>query len=105
MRSLAVAALCVIGGMSSTVASAQMAPPNNLGVRLGHIHLNVQDVEAQQRFWTSNLDDFVKRLDAQGVKLDAPPRQLPNSRTRVAFLTDPWGTYIEVTENLAPASM
>jgi len=27
---------------------------------------------------------------------------VPNTQTRVAFLTDPWGTYIEVTEHLAP---
>ena len=37
-----------------------------------------------------------------GLKFEAPPRQVPNSRTKVAFLTDPWGTYIEVTEGLGP---
>jgi catechol-2,3-dioxygenase len=53
-------------------------------------------------FDVRNLEEFEKRLVAQGLKFDAPPRQVPNSRTRVAFLTDPWGTYIEVTEHLAP---
>jgi catechol-2,3-dioxygenase len=53
-------------------------------------------------FDVRNLDEFEKRLTAQGLKFDAPPRQVPNSHTRIAFLTDPWGTYIEVTEKLAP---
>jgi hypothetical protein len=28
--------------------------------------------------------------------------QVPNTRVKVAFLSDPWGTYIELTEGLAP---
>jgi catechol 2,3-dioxygenase-like lactoylglutathione lyase family enzyme len=51
-------------------------------------------------FDVNNLDEFVKRIESMGLKLDSPPRQIPNSKMRVAFLTDPWGTYIEVTENL-----
>jgi len=53
-------------------------------------------------FDVTNLDEFVKTLEARGIAVEAPPRQIPNSKTRVAFLTDPWGTYIEITENLAP---
>jgi catechol 2,3-dioxygenase-like lactoylglutathione lyase family enzyme len=53
-------------------------------------------------FEVKNLDEFAKRLDGMGIKLDSPPRQIPNSATKVAFLTDPWGAYIELTENLAP---
>ncbi len=53
-------------------------------------------------FEVKNLDAFAKKLEAQGIKLDAAPRQLPNSNIKIAFLTDPWGTYIELTENLAP---
>ena len=49
-----------------------------------------------------NIEEFEKRLVAQGLKFDAPPRQVPNARTKIAFLTDPWGSYIEVTEKLAP---
>lgn len=54
-------------------------------------------------FEVNNLDAFVKKLEAQGVKLDSPVRQVPGSNLKVAFLTDPWGTYIELTEGLAPA--
>ncbi len=51
-------------------------------------------------FDVKNLEEFVKKLDAQGIKLDSPVRQLPNSSMKIAFLTDPWGTYIELTEGL-----
>jgi catechol-2,3-dioxygenase len=53
-------------------------------------------------FDVKNIAEFEKKLAALGIKFDAPPRQIPNIRTKVAFLTDPWGTYIEVTEALAP---
>src|SRR3954465_9594409 len=32
-------------------AAAQLTAPNQAGVRLGHIHLYVSDVAAQQKFW------------------------------------------------------
>ena len=53
-------------------------------------------------FDVRNIDEFEKKLVAQGLKFEAPPRQVPNTQTRVAFLTDPWGTYIEVTDTLRP---
>jgi catechol 2,3-dioxygenase-like lactoylglutathione lyase family enzyme len=34
-------------------AAGQLAPPNAAGVSLGHIHLYVSDVAAQQRFWAT----------------------------------------------------
>ena len=36
-------------------AAAQLAPANDVGVALGHIHLVVKDVEAQKPFWTTML--------------------------------------------------
>ena len=63
------------------------------GRSLDHIGFEVKD-----------LDGFVKRVEASGLKLDSTPRQIPNSKIKIAFLTDPWGTYIELTENLAPGS-
>jgi catechol 2,3-dioxygenase-like lactoylglutathione lyase family enzyme/predicted enzyme related to lactoylglutathione lyase len=49
-----------------------------------------------------NLEELVKSLEAKGIKIDAPIRQVPNTKVKVAFLSDPWGTYIELTEGLAP---
>src|SRR3954465_1991339 len=34
-------------------AAAQLTAPNPAGVRLGHIHLYVSDVAAQQKFWAT----------------------------------------------------
>ena len=62
------------------------------GRSLDHIGFDVKD-----------LDAFAKKLEALGITFDVAPRQIPDSKTRVVFLTDPWGTYIEVTENLAPS--
>ena len=51
-------------------------------------------------FEVDGLEEFCRRLEASGVKLDAPYRQLPQYGIAIAFLTDPWGTYIELTEGL-----
>jgi len=55
-------------------------------------------------FDVSNLEAFVASLEAKGIKMDSPVRQVPNSNVKVAFLTDPYGTYIELTEGLEPAA-
>src|ERR1700740_2156935 len=31
---------------------AQLAAPNSAGDSIGHVHLNVRDMDAHQRFWT-----------------------------------------------------
>jgi glyoxalase/bleomycin resistance protein/dioxygenase superfamily protein len=54
-------------------------------------------------FEVANLDFYATKLQAQGVDFDVAPRIAPNGTTKVAFLTDPWGTYIELTQGLAPA--
>jgi catechol 2,3-dioxygenase-like lactoylglutathione lyase family enzyme len=54
-------------------------------------------------FDVKNLEAYVKTLDAKGVRLDEAIRLAPNGTTKVAYLTDPWGTRIELTEGLAPA--
>ena len=55
-------------------------------------------------FDVTNLEAFVASLEAKGIKLDSPIRQVPNSSVKIAFLTDPYGTYIELTEGLQPQS-
>jgi catechol 2,3-dioxygenase-like lactoylglutathione lyase family enzyme len=54
-------------------------------------------------FEVKNLDAFLKKLESQGIRIDEGPRPSPNSKSlRVAYVTDPWGTRIELTEGLAP---
>jgi len=45
------------------------------------------------------LEAFCKRLQTMGVKFDAPYRKNPDG-VATATLTDPWGTFIELTEGL-----
>ena len=51
-------------------------------------------------FEIKNLEAFTKRLEADGIKLTVPYRKVPALGLAIAFFTDPWGTYIEVTEGL-----
>lgn len=51
-------------------------------------------------FEVKNLDEFAKKLEAKGIKLDMPVRDVPAIGLKIAFLTDPSGTYIELTEGL-----
>ena len=49
-----------------------------------------------------NLDELVKSLDAEGIKIEGPIRQVPDTKVKIAFVTDPWGSYIELTQGLSP---
>ncbi len=51
-------------------------------------------------FEVDNLEAFCRKLESQGVSFDIPFRKIENIGLSVAFLTDPWGTYIELTEGL-----
>ncbi len=53
---------------------------------LDHIGFDVKDHPA-----------FVRKLTAEGVKLDDTPRTNPNGNT-IVYLTDPWGTRIEIVQ-------
>ncbi len=51
-------------------------------------------------FEVKNLEAFCKKLDAAGVKFDRPFTKVPAIGLSLAFITDPWGTLIELTEGL-----
>ena len=54
-------------------------------------------------FEVKNLKAFVEKAEANGVKFDEPYRASKSSaKVHIAYLTDPWGTRIELTEGLAP---
>ncbi len=69
-------------------ADAAQAPTK--GRALDHIGFDVVDLQA-----------FVKKLEAAGIKLDRPYTKNPNG-IGLAFITDPWGTYIEINERPKP---
>ena len=51
-------------------------------------------------FEVKNLEEFTKKLEADGIKLAVAYRKVPALGIAIAFITDPWGTYIELTEGL-----
>jgi catechol 2,3-dioxygenase-like lactoylglutathione lyase family enzyme len=70
-------------------ADAAQAPTK--GRILDHIGFDVTD-----------LQGFIKKLEANGVKLDRPYAKNEQSGAALAFITDPWGTYIELNERPKP---
>lgn len=67
-------------------AAEPVAPTE--GRALDHIGFEVKGIEA-----------FVQRLESQGITMDRGVTRTA-SGLAIAFLTDPWGTYIELTEGL-----
>jgi catechol 2,3-dioxygenase-like lactoylglutathione lyase family enzyme len=51
-------------------------------------------------FEIDNLEAFARQLEARGVTLDVPYRRVDALGIAIAFVTDPWGTSIELTEGL-----
>jgi catechol-2,3-dioxygenase len=53
-------------------------------------------------FEVKNIDAFVAKLQAAGIKTDGAVRTSTNaSGLRIVYITDPWGTEIEITQGLA----
>lgn len=72
-------------------AATTPAPQGTKGHGVDHIGFEVKDMDA-----------FVARLQGMNLKFEAPIRVVEGPGTKVGFFTDPWGTYIEVTEKLGP---
>lgn len=51
-------------------------------------------------FEIKNLQEFCKKLEANGVKIDQPYSKTRHKSFASAGLTDPWGVSIELTEGL-----
>jgi catechol 2,3-dioxygenase-like lactoylglutathione lyase family enzyme len=81
-----------IPGAELTMGKADMPQATTKGRVLDHIGFEVK-----------NIQETVKRLEAAGIKFDGAIRTSPNaSKLHIAFLTDPWGTYIELSQGLTP---
>lgn len=52
-------------------------------------------------FEIKNLEAFTKKLEADGIPLTVSYRQVAALGISIAFIQDPWGTNIELTEGLA----
>jgi catechol 2,3-dioxygenase-like lactoylglutathione lyase family enzyme len=95
-------------------AAAQPANPNQAfvtdqlpGVTLSFSRSPTPTAGTQGRaldhigFEVENLEAFTKKLEADGVPLTVTYRTVPALNIAIAFIQDPWGTNIELTEGLA----
>ena len=80
-------------GIGLSISPSQTPVVGTRGRVIDHIGFEVKGLEA-----------FVKKLEAQGIKLDRPYTPVPALGISIAFITDPWGTYIELTEGLDKVS-
>ena len=51
-------------------------------------------------FEVKDLESFCKKLEEKGVTFRLDYRTIPEWDVSLAFIIDPWGTYIELTEGL-----
>jgi catechol 2,3-dioxygenase-like lactoylglutathione lyase family enzyme len=77
-----------VPGMNMRFVAVSPPAAGTRGRALDHIGFDVH-----------NLPDFVAKLQAAGVTVNTPYRTInPGFLTGLAFITDPWGTYIELNE-------
>jgi catechol 2,3-dioxygenase-like lactoylglutathione lyase family enzyme len=73
-------------------AKADKAQAPTKGRVLDHIGFDVKDLQA-----------FIKKIEAEGIKLDEPYRKNETTGVAITYITDPWGTRIELVQR-APTS-
>ncbi len=76
-------------GVALNFTQSPQATVGTSGRAMDHIGFEVKGLEA-----------FTKGLEAQGIKLTVPYRSVPALNLSIAFVNDPWGTSIELTEGL-----
>ena len=76
-------------GVNLTYSSSEETLMGTQDRSLDHIGFEVDGLEA-----------FCRALEAQGVVFDRPYREIEARGIAIAFFTDPFGTYIELTEGL-----
>jgi catechol 2,3-dioxygenase-like lactoylglutathione lyase family enzyme len=75
------------GAVNLSFATSDMPTVATKGRLIDHIGFEVKDLAA-----------FCKKLEAKGVAFDIAYRESPSVELKVAYITDPSGTYIELTE-------
>jgi catechol 2,3-dioxygenase-like lactoylglutathione lyase family enzyme len=79
-----------VPGLNLSFAKTEIKRNPTKGSSIDHIGFEVAD-----------LEDFIEKLEAKGIVLDSPYRDIPAIKLKVAFFTDPAGTLIELTEGLS----
>ncbi len=76
-------------GVNLTYSSADTALAGTQGRSLDHIGFEIDGLAA-----------FCEELERQGITFDMPYTEIESLGLAIAFFTDPFGTYIELTEGL-----
>jgi hypothetical protein len=79
-------------GVSLTVSASSQPVVGTRGRVIDHIGFNV-----------ARLDELTRKLQAAGARLEAADPRLEALGIRSAFISDPWGTSVELTEGLERA--
>ena len=74
-------------GMNLSFGNARMPAVATKGRAIDHIGFEIKNLEA-----------YCKKLEAKGIKFDVPYHVDAATGLKSAFLTDPDGTYIQLTE-------
>jgi len=98
----------VFGALEQPQAQGQVFMTAQLpGVTLSFSPSQTPTVATQGRaldhigFEVKNLEAFTKKLEADGIPLTVTYRRVDALNIAIAFIKDPWGTNIELTEGLA----
>ena len=98
----------VFGAVEQPQAQGQVFMTAQLpGVTLSFSPSQTPTVATQGRaldhigFEVKNLEAFTKKLEADGIPLTVTYRRVDALNIAIAFIKDPWGTNIELTEGLA----
>ena len=78
-----------VPGMNLSFADSETPTAPTKGRAVDHIGFEI-----------ANLEAFCKRLEAEGIEFDVAYREIETLGLKIAFLTDPSGTSIELTEGL-----
>jgi extradiol dioxygenase family protein len=76
-------------GVNLTFSASDQALVGTKGRSLDHIGFEVDGLEA-----------FCRELEGRGVTFDIPYTEIEDLGIAIAFLTDPFGTYVELSEGL-----
>ena len=74
-------------GMNLSFANSETAGVATQGRAIDHISFELEDLAAT-----------IRGLEARGITLDVDYREIPSIGLNIAYLTDPSGVYIELTE-------
>ena len=76
-----------VPGMNLSFGDSETPTVGTRGRAIDHIGFEFDDLEA-----------FCKQLEAKGVTFDVPFRDVPSVELKIAFITDPSGVSIELTQ-------